>query len=373
MGLNPGSWTKQLGGIPRMMPLLGKEAFADGVKGASGVSMETLVNNSGYFWERYVGNISGRFSPTAPDDSRQMTDMTVKDLGKKALDNLLAGDVVAAYREARSLGLKPLEILNLFDSINARIAWAAYEKQVEREHPEWDQDRKTRWIAMKAAEAVRRTQNSSSPLDQTYYGNVNRGSAAAALFLFTSDVARARNRIVEAFQESNTAGRDAMAAEALNFGWAQVSNAMMRGGGVAAAALLLGEWDEFWARVFEAMMPGKRDLKWAFTDIVGYGIPYIVPDAIDVAMNGFGGSALNAPAASAVDDMLVNAGSAGREFMDLFGEDDFEPGKMLRSMEKAISAALGSLGLNPAGSPFNRIRREMDKIRKDDGDAPSPL
>ena len=364
MGLNPGSWLKQLGGIPRMVPLIGQDGFRAGVKGAPSVSMETLVNNSGYFWERYVGNISGRFAPTAPDDSRQMVDMTIKDLSKRALDNLLAGDVKAAYNEARSAGLKPLEILNLFDSINARIAWAAYSEQVNRAHPDWDDNQKNRWIARKAADAVRRTQNSSSPIDQTYYGNKQRGSAAAALFLFTSDVARARNRIIEAFQESKKAGSEAMAAEAINFGWAQVSNAVMRGAGVAAAIALMGDWDEFWARVFEAMIPDKRDLGWAFTDTIGYVFPYVLPDAAEAMFTGFGASAFNAPAGGAIDDVLLNAGSAGREFIDAFTDDEFDPRKMLRSMEKAISSGLGVFGLNPAGSPYNRIRREMDKIRK---------
>ncbi|MFB3431983.1 MAG: hypothetical protein ABL309_13785 [Phycisphaerales bacterium] len=366
MGLNPGSWSKQLGGIPRMVPILGKRGFREGMAGASSVSMEDLVNGSGYFWERYVGNISGRFSPTAPDESRHMVDMTMRDLSGRAIKNLLAGDLRAAYREARSAGLKPLEILNLFDSINARIAWSAYLNQVEREHPDWDDARKTKWVAIKAAEAVRRTQNSSSPIDQTYWGNSQRGSAAAAIFLFTSDVARARNRIIEAFQESKRSGAEALAAEVVNFGWAQVTNAGMRGGGVAIASLLMGEWDEFWVRVLEAMMPDSRDLLWAGTDVVGYAIPYVAPDAIDALFSGFGASAFNAPAGSVVDDVLTNLGSAGREFIDAFDEgDEFEGSKMLRSLEKASSAALGIFGLNPAGSPYNRIRREMDKIEKE--------
>lgn len=371
LGANPGTWFRQLAGSVRMVPLVEAQDLAAGLKAAPGISMEQIVSESGFFWERYVGNMSGRFSSVLEGNTADVVDDRSLDIMGRGIKNLTVGDLGAAYSDARTLAQKPLEVMNWFDSFNARIAWGAMQNKVERLHPEWSAERKREWVAIEAANLVRRTQNSASPIDASHLANSMRNTGASIFTLFTSEVARARNRVYEGFQQSKAAGAAAVSAELMNIGLsALVIDGAYDALGVAMASLLSGDFDDFWERIWAAMMPDEYTPERIFGDIAGATIdPYITPRLIKAWTAWDSKLTLDGPAMDLISDSISGSKGMVKEIRDVVEGDDFETGKFLRSMEKTVNSALAGLGLNPLYAPYSKVRREMDKLEKSREDA----
>jgi len=374
----PGTWLRQISGGTRFAAVVSPRYWAAGIANAHKVSMLHMVSNSGFFWERYIGNMTGRFSSALEIQTADSTDDRAIDAIGRAINNLKVGDISAAFRELRTASTKSLEIMNKFDSVLARIAWAASEAQVNQEHPEWSDDQKLKWVAWNAANIMRQTQATPSPIDSSYIGNAARNTAISPLFLFTSEVSRARNMVYTGFQKSKTDGARAVAAEVINIAIsAIVIDGAWDAATVIVATLLSGEWDEFWERVFAAMMPDEYAPGKILSDLAGATIdPFVTPKIVDGIFNRrFGSIGVDTPALSIINESFRGVLGMGDEIIDIFDkDDDFETGKFLRSMEKSASAALAAVGLNPLYASHSKIRRDMEKAEKERSSRrPNPL
>ncbi|KKL12423.1 hypothetical protein LCGC14_2535910, partial [marine sediment metagenome] len=222
LGLNPTSILRQLGGEARIVPILGPRRMRDGLAGTATVSMKEMTDNSGFFWERYIGNPSGRFSAVEEGISFGLDRAKLIEVYDRAATSFMAKDITGTLGILRDAGLSTLQILNFTDSINARTAWAAYKAEVQRVHPQWSKERQMEWVAGKASDAIRETQNSSSVLDLSTIAVRTRGELESLFLLFQSDTIKAQNRVRRSFgARLRRPGRGAVdfSAEMVNSVW----------------------------------------------------------------------------------------------------------------------------------------------------------
>ena len=355
LGLNPSSILRQLGGIPRLAPILGPQTLADGVAGAINVSMQEMTGSSGFFWERYIANISGRFSPVEDAGQFGFDRAGLEQVYDRAAQSMLAGDVLGAYQALRDGGLSTLLILNFFDSINARIAWAGYRAEVERQHPEWSRQQKTEWVAEHAEDAVRETQNSSSVLDLSTAAIRSRGTLYSLWLLFSSDRMKAANRIRRAFGKG--AGQPGRGAAALG---SELTNALWsvgvgRGTSLVTSlfiALALGDDDDREEAIKRSLALDRAAFAFA-NETISLIDPLILPRFLDMI-------------AYQQADLFDTA--VGSSITDLAeGSIDLVTlSKPVRGLRKIGMESAALLGLNPLDAMMKRILSAYDKLDDDE-------
>ena len=252
-----------------------------------------------------------------------------------------------------------MKIYNWWDSLPARVAWAGYTAQVNREHPEMTEKQKTRWVVMQVDAAVRQTQNAADTLDMPIMAINARDSAAASLFLFTSDRYRAGNRIRQAFKRSKKEGWNAAAAEAFNIAWGTAVGYGFATAIRVAGAAAFGDDDEYEKALAKAARLDRMALT-AAGDMLGLIDPILLPKVLRA---GSGIAPGNAPvvdiaALSTVNDalsLITGSGSAIRG-----AADDSEKTSGFWRFVKALdtsAAAMSQILGNPLHDPVRRIRQ----------------
>ncbi|MCH8913978.1 MAG: VacB/RNase II family 3'-5' exoribonuclease, partial [Planctomycetes bacterium] len=137
LGLNETSQLRQLGGLSRLVPILGPRRMKEGLASVfqKGL-MREMTENSGFFWERYIGNISGRHSAVEEGIDFGVDRAKLLDFYDRFSENVSKGDILGAMQAARDASMSTLQILNMLDSVNARVAWIGYRAEVQRNHPD---------------------------------------------------------------------------------------------------------------------------------------------------------------------------------------------------------------------------------------------
>ena len=361
LGLNPGSWLRNLGGLPRVAAFVDGRDFAYGMAHFNDISLQDLVDNSGYFWDRYVSNIAGRFSPTQVDGMSMLTRQEFTRGYQIAGKNLRAGDLRGAVKALQEANMSTLQILNFFDSVNARIAVAAKLNESRRTNPARSEEEHRAYAYGEAAEIIRETQNSSRTMDMPLVGLRGRDDWVGLVLLFSSDLFKARNRLKRAAHQ----GRGRLAriggAEALNVAWS-------RGVGVGMAFLIqglviamFGDEDD-WEKLKKDTLRIDRNLASLARDAVGLIDPVVLPRFVDAAA--FGQSAFTD---TPVTGQVESVNDAFQQFVGAtkaYAAGDTEKGnrKMLRGLEDGTRDLLAVFGLNPFQQLWRSFRSRMRKI-----------
>ncbi|MHC4067263.1 MAG: hypothetical protein ACYSUI_22550, partial [Planctomycetota bacterium] len=365
LGLNITSILRQLGGIPRLAPILGAEGMADGMAGLLDVTLDEMTQWSGFFYERYQSNISSRFSPVEPDQTFGVDKAVFSAAADRAAQNFAAGDIKAGVSALREIGMSTLEILNFFDQINARMAWAAFKAQVQREHPEWSHSPQMEWVAEKASDAVRETQNSSSSLDLSTIAVNSRGNFLSLWLLFSSDKFKSFNRIRRAFAKDKTLGAQTLAAESVNIA---MSAAIGTGTSVVTGlfiAMLFGDEDDREA-VLERELSAKRIGGRVALDFLSNLDP-IVTERLAAILLFQSNEIFDTAAGSSINDLAEAVGQIVEAAITL-GAGDVDKGfnDALKGFRDAGLEAAALSGLNPLDAQVKRMVRAFDKLDDDD-------
>ncbi len=357
LATNVGTYGRQVAGAARLIPYFSAKDWAHGVANAHKVSVEDMANKSGYFWDRYIGNAAGRMSAVMSDEAADRTQPAAIAAQRLALRNLMKRDLHAAYRAQLNVGRAILQTVNFFDGLVARTAWAAAENQARREHPEWSDAKRNRWVADRAAEVIRDTQNGSSPMDLAINAALNRDSGMAAWFLFTSDMYKARNRIARAFKRSAEDGMKMVAAEAASI---VIGTALARAAGWGAGRLIasaFGADDKDKRKIDEYYWMPER-MAW---DVAKQIVPVVHPLAplvgqpITDILQGARGGGFTPPALEAINQIyqsVANAANAAKK-------GDAE--KFIKRLGKVVYEVGSTAGLNPFGWLLDKVMREIQK------------
>lgn len=365
LGLNPSSWLKQIGGLFRLMPILGFERMANGMANINSVTMKEMTDHSGFFLTRYIRNIVGRFSPIEEkgDKAFGADNATFSATLDRIVRNFLVGDFKAAFRAARDLGLSSLEFLNAFDGINARLAWAGYKYEIQQLHPEWTEGLQLLWVAEKAEDAIRESQNSSSTLDMNMAALNTRGKATSAWLLFSSDRMKTPNRIARGIQRGK--GIETVAAEVLNSIW---SVAVGRGVTLTTAvmvALALGDEDDIEEAFKRATKLDRNGIALGL-EAVNMIDPLFTPPILEsLAFNR--AQVFDTAVGSSINDLVIAANDFRQSAVAL-GGGDYE-----KFREKLIKGGVGAAlevgalgGVNPLDVQMRRVLNAYDKLDDDE-------
>lgn len=365
LALNLSTWAYNAVSTIRMLPYLGVKDWTAGMAAMTSgkIGIDTLYK-SGYFHDRYHAAAADRYSGVEP--LAFGTTLSTGFLGelRKAWRNARNRDTEAIANLRRAAG-SFMGVMNFFDSLAARTAWGAYDARARRLHPDWDEARRTRWVAMKARRLIRETQNGGSPLDMALDPTGARGKGASLFTLFTTDAFKARNRVVRAYRQSTARGNKVLAAELVSWyvgykvgslAWTAVS---------AAIAAALG-WDDDDAERLAKRVANPSDDAWRLAEqLVGMVSPVMgqeVVDLIEQAVRGRrgNGETISAPSLDMINDTgsaLVTAVRRTSRYLD-----DEEQGKRVAvAWAKFVNAAAGAAGLNPLDPLLRRVMREVEE------------
>ena len=218
LAANPSTMLVNQVGITRMLSDVPAVHVAAGVKDASLNTpslLRDLQDRRGFFYERYDKSAADRLSGNATEGGQNVTGGFARAM-KRAARNVASLDFKAAFKDTRTAMRTTLELYNLADAPIAVTAYAAKMHQARHEHPDWSDTQVRDWAADQAEQLVRDTQPVHSALDSSFGPTASKGSAGSALYLFSGDTLRVRNRIVRAFAESNKRGIKVLASEVAN-------------------------------------------------------------------------------------------------------------------------------------------------------------
>ena len=352
LATNLGTYGRQIAGAVRLLPYFSAKDWVHGVTHALSVSVDTMARKSGYFWDRYVGNAAGRMSAVLEDGVEDKTTPALVASQRLALRNAVRNDWRAAYRAQLNVGRAVLQTVNWFDSLVARSAWAAAENQAKREHPEWSPAQRDRWVAQKAADVVRDTQNGSSPLDLSISAALNRDSGMAAFFLFSSDTFKTRNRLARAFKQSTAEGMKQVAAEAVSISLG-IAFARAAGWGTATViASALGADDRRRRELNKIYWAPEKLLADFLRQSFGAVAPLGAPVVSDLAL-GTSSGGITPPALEAINRIVTLVQSSANALKR--GNAD----KFVQRIGEAGYEIFNAAGLNPFGWFTDKIVREL--------------
>jgi len=373
LALNERTWLRQLGGIARLSPVLGVRDFAAGIAGFSRVSLKSMMQASGYLWARYHGDSHARFSPTASSEIEALDEPQFGQSIKAVLRSFRQGRIWEGLTLPMRRLFQSIRIVDWFDSMSARVAWAGFEAKAKREHPEWSDRQRTRWVATKVSDAIRDTQNSTSVLDLSGMAIHVRGTALQPFLAFTSDPFRSYNRWVRARKQGVRAAAGMAAAEAVNIVWSAAATA----GSVAFWGGLTGGGDDDEDR--RKMTPGQRALWGTASELVGAFVPggTIVGSSLvrgaQSAVVGLpsGDAVLDAPVLSVMNEIGRSGGQAIAGAIQMADEDPDVAERGQRKLGRALlHAGEGGVAMwgNPVYVPITRIRSVVQEAMRDADD-----
>lgn len=391
LGLNMTSWMKQLGGVFRIAPVsmdimrstLGmneaelKNAGAIFAKGAAnwrgGITFQQMVANSGYLWERYVADPAGRISPIKDEraafERRSATQLL--SAMEEAGQNIWAGDIAAAWRDLRAVGLSTLQILNYFDSINARIAWSGFAAVIESRHPEWSEAAKLEWIGKAVSHTVRETQNSSSPFDMSTFPLRSRGTGWSVLFLFSSDTYKSANRMRRAARRGKGDFAAVFAGEIGNILW---SVGATNGVALLFATLAYALWgndDDDWDLITKRIFSLEDEAFQVAQELSGLISPFTLPKIVSSIRydmhrrNDIG--LFESPVAEQVEAMVLDVVKVFTEPARVYnksGDLSDTAGEVLARLLNFSNDTMVLMGFGPLDSIWGRLARQRDRILK---------
>jgi hypothetical protein len=361
LALNPLSVAANLVGVVRMFPEMKAAHLAGAVKDLKdGRSLfKDLKERSGYFHMRYGTSAHARISMVGTASREVPAVRSASRAILAAARNAKAGDLAASFSNVREATGASLELYNLADAPLSILAYAAkIRESKEKNGSAWTEDQHRDWAARQAEQTVADTQPGHSALDAALFAVESRGTGLSAFTLFTSDVVRARNRIVLAFHESRARGVKVLASETANIVTGRVARKLLGAALGVAAMTLIGGDDEDREKVLkDAMSPG------AFAgDVGGDVLSLLLPipgSQLNSVLRGFGGdSAASAPAQESVSsavDAAVDAVSKTADAIERHLDDRPQRiERLLQAWAKAGNEAASATVGNPL-APWIRM------------------
>lgn len=364
LGTNPGTWAANMLSAIRLIPFMGVGPWLAGVAGARRVKMSTLAENSGYFHDRYNANAAARFSAMMEGGTHDIRAEGIgRDLARTAR-NIVVGDAGATYRNGRRAAAQFLRILNWFDALVARTAWAGFDHIARTRRPGWSPEQRTRWVALKARRVIRETQNGSSPMDMAVGATRARDSVLAMATLFTSDSLKARNRIARAYRLGKAQGTKVLAAELVTIAMAAPLKRMLWGALAAAVAAALGWDDDDAERLAKKFSP--VDVGWGMANEVSNLLaPVLGPSALSVVRGIGRGEIIQTPGESLINDVAVDFSRAFKATHKWLSDDDANAAKALTAWARVLDSGSAAVGLNPLHAVMQRVIDEAEKAIED--------
>lgn len=381
--LNEGTFIRQLGGIPKLYPIMGGRLMADGMKRIFDSTItDRILKYSGFGWARYAMDAAARYSAVKGSGASEFIEVdpgNVSSIRRFATEartgaaamirGVRAGDMKSVWRGWDEIR-QSIKILNYFDSLVFRVAWGGYEAEVNRLHPDWSTDQKMEWVAEKASDAIRATQNSSDVADMTHAAIEGRGKVLGAFLLFTSDPQKSMNMLYQAAHRSLADFRRTVIGVSLNSLWSGVVTT----GGLTAfygalALLLKGDDDEeSWAELREKSL--DRGFMRTLQDVAGLG--FAVGDKVVAAIEAKRNrwqerDLLGVPAVDIINELargMIDIGDAIAR-MDETKQDVFIA-RLSRGLFRSLMATSAAVG-NPAHMPIIRattVKRQVDSEYK---------
>lgn len=256
--LNEGTFIRQLGGIPKLIGVMPTRLV---VQGMPGIFSKRITNDilsySGYGWSRYALDAAARHSPIKGSAASEFVEVDPGKVGsfrrfateaktgaKAMMRGVKSADIPSIWRGWQEVR-QSVKLLNYFDMLVYRVAWSGYEQEAKRLYPDWSSEKRTAWVAEKAAEAIRSSQNGSSVMDMTEVSAENRGNLIGSSLLFTSDPQKSLNML---YQAAGRGTKD-FAAAATGIGINAAWSGLVATGGLAAlygaiGLMLRGDDDE---------------------------------------------------------------------------------------------------------------------------------
>ena len=261
-------------------------------------------------------------------------------------------------------------VMNFFDSLSARTAWAGYDARAKRIKPNWTQEQRDRWVNLKSRRAIRETQNGGSPLDMAMDATAARGTAASVFTLFTTDAFKTRNRITRAYRRSKSFGTQVLASELVAW-YVGFKVGQLAWTGVSAAIAAALGWDDEDAERLARKVLSPSDDAWKAAQMLGGTLsPVLGNELVDLVQaivdksKRSGRGELTVPAMDSVNAPIKSALNAVSKTERWLRDEGSARAAML-----AWSRVMGEATAVAPGNPFlplmRRIIREMELASDD--------
>jgi predicted RNA methylase len=195
--LNPGTWMKQFGSVPKLYAVMDAEHIAAGIENMMDPVVTDLLKNDAYFRNRIEDAVYRRMSPSDYKRSPSLGQVNTAD----AIKRIMEGGVFVTERSRAAWGSATdrIEVMNWFDGISSRVAIGAALSMGRAKG--LTGQALLRYAAWEAQMAIRRVNNTSSVLDMSGWAERNRGNWLSLSMLFTSDANKNYNLIAAAFED----------------------------------------------------------------------------------------------------------------------------------------------------------------------------
>ena len=294
---NPRMHIIQFGGIAKLWSVMPNHIFAAGLRGFTEKGlMERFYNAPGVGWmhARHRGGIQSRFSPTEVESQRDVFDTSdIKSAAggfyqqmayvAKAIATL---NGQKAARGTKDLLLKSgvrlvstIKTLNALDSVIARIAFAGYLAESKQKNPGFTREQHDTWVAERATDAMRSSQNSSSAYDMAgtvVTGRQSNETFLAMLHIFTSDSFKSLNMLHKGMADGKTspAAMKALAGVIANAAWYSAVGGLAMSVAFDSLSEMFGDDDELTKIKRQAERWEKAQDRW-WRGIVGQVSPVL--------------------------------------------------------------------------------------------------
>jgi hypothetical protein len=368
LALNLSSIAVNLAGGVRALPDVRPQDFIAAKKDVltNGLALfADLKERSGYFHERYNTAAKARISMVGTSPKEVPAVRSAARALRAMVKNVKSADVGTAFMDLRDVTGASLELYNLADAPLSVDAYAAKIRESKAIHKGWTEEQHRDWAAVEAEQIVRDTQPGHGAIDAGLLPMKLRGDLLSTMFMLTSDVFRARNRINLAFHKSYAYGTKVLAAESLNMALGIGARVMVGYAMKSAFLAMMGGDDDDQRKLFEETFEGKGMLKQFALNAGSMSIP-VVGSQITTFVGGFGGeSAAMAPGQRMVSDALNSASTVSGESYDAL--ERWLEGRPIRvsRLLRAWSKALNDVSSAMVGNPFRPIiRQAMDAAKR---------
>ena len=294
---NPRMHIIQFGGIAKLWSVMPNHIFAAGLRGFTEKGlMERFYNAPGVGWmhARHRGGIQSRFSPTEIESQRDVFDTSdfKSAVGGFYQQMAYVAKAIAtlngqnAARGTKDLLLKSgvrlvstIKTLNALDSVIARIAFAGYLAESKQKNPGFTREQHDTWVAERATDAMRSSQNSSSAYDMAgtvVTGRQSNETFLAMLHIFTSDSFKSLNMLHKGMADGKTspAAMKALAGVIANAAWYSAVGGLAMSVAFDSLSEMFGDDDELTKIKRQAERWEKAQDRW-WRGIVGQVSPVI--------------------------------------------------------------------------------------------------
>ncbi len=215
---NVGTFIRQIGGAFRVAAKMPLKHFLTGLRNLQPGTFAEMKNNSGFFWDRYEGDSAARYSPMRGQGLAGMDFSSFGQAFGALMRSVSKADFRGGFRSWTGV-MRSIKVLDWFDAIPGRISWEGRKAQVREENPNFTDAQVLRETSRLAADDMRSTQNTSSPLDSASLAVAWRNNPLRYFLLFTTDPNKSLNFLIRSWHESPGAGFKASVGVAGNAMW----------------------------------------------------------------------------------------------------------------------------------------------------------